>query len=396
MVRQEPFKVGATAWKSAQEQAFMANEKEPEVSDDGLPGEWMREEEVGQEIPPEPALSNDIPMEDNQRSCTIIGPANSGKTTLLLAMQQACLQEEGDHYKLDFIPESETAARLMSLGGEFLFHGKTIRASRQVTNYSFNIFVNDLRKQAPEYSCKLNVTDGPGGYLFPSESGSSYTGTSSWNKLVDATRQARSLVLCVDGSAPALETLYQGLPQLILDLKGRQRRLPYRRALLLVTKIDRIIENFQEQARKYRQYAGAFSSGAHPALDSVNFTSASPLNAARFAQMLHPLEQTRIFFGRLIEAVQAGLDPTAKFAVGLCSALGFHAQTGSSFVNARRETVADGGGLAERFRNWEPFGVREAILFLVADEIRHPLHEVPKNMASPSARSWNVRIPLYV
>src|SRR5438045_4800073 len=112
------------------------------------------------------------PLEDDQRSCAIIGPANSGKTTLLLAMQQACLQEQGDQYKLDFVPESETAAGLMSLAGEFLFHGKTVRASSHITNYSFRVFVNNLQKQAPEYFCRLNVTDGPGGYLFPSERGS--------------------------------------------------------------------------------------------------------------------------------------------------------------------------------------------------------------------------------
>jgi energy-coupling factor transporter ATP-binding protein EcfA2 len=334
-------------------------------------------------------------FEDMQRSCAIIGPANSGKTTLLLAMQQACLQEQGDPYKLDFVPESKTAAELMSLAGEFLFHGQTVRASSNVTNYSFRVFVNNLEKQTPEYFCRLNVTDGPGGYLFPSERGSSNIGSSAWGSLVDATRQASSLVLCVDGSAPALETLYHGLPQLIFDLKGRQRRLPYSRALLLVTKIDHVVERFHEHASSYRHYTTP-SSSKNPALDSLCFGPGSPLNAAKIAKLLDPVEQTRNLFGRLIDMIQAGLDPGAKFAVGLCSALGFHAQSGSAFINSTARSSGEAGSLAARFRDWEPFGVREAILFLVDDLIRHPIHEVPKKTAGFSAKSWNVRIPLHV
>lgn len=336
------------------------------------------------------------PLEDEQRSCAIIGPANSGKTTLLLAMQQACLQEQGDQYKLDFVPESKTAAELMSLAGEFLFHGQTIRASSHVTNYSFRVFVNNLQKKEPEYFCQLNVTDGPGGYLFPSERGSSNVGSSAWGNLIDATREASSLVLCVDGSAPALETLYHGLPRLILDLKGRQRRLPYSRALLLVTKIDRVVETFHKQAAKYQQSLHASSFGKNPALHALCFGPGSSLNAANLARMLDPLEQTRHLFGRLIDMIQAGLDPSARFAVGLCSALGFHSQTGSAFVHSTVQAREESGSLAARFRNWEPFGVRESLLFLVADEVRPPLHEVPKITAGFSAKSWNVRVPLHV
>lgn len=334
------------------------------------------------------------PQENEQRSCTIIGPANSGKTTLLLAMQQACLQDQGDDFKLDFMPESETAAGLISLAGEFLFHGKTVRASRQVTNYSFRVYVNNLQAEKSECYCKLNVTDGPGGYLFPSERGSINIGTSSWMDLVEATRRSRSLVLCIDGSAPALETLYHGLPQLIFDLKKGHRRLPFLRVLLLVTKIDRIIAKFHQHAQNYQQHADSATSSGNPALETM--CPSSPINAATIARMLHPLEQTRQLFGRLIDMVQSGLDPTAKFAVGLCSALGFHAQTGSAFVDSLPEPSGQAESLAARFRDWEPFGVREAILFLAADVIRHPLYEVPKTLAAPSGKSWNVRIPLHV
>lgn len=374
----------------------MSKVEESGISSESNIFEEVVQEEFAHDSAAESEWSNDIPAEDKQRSCTIIGPANSGKTTLLLAMHQACLQEQSDQYKLDFVPESKTAAELMSLAGEFLFHGQTVRASSQITNYSFQIFVNNLEKQAPEYFCRLNVTDGPGGYLFPSERGSSNIGSSSWGSLVDATRHASSLVLCVDGSAPALETLYHGLPQLIFDLKGSNRRLPYDRALLLVTKIDRVVEEFHEHAAKYQQYINPSSLNKNPALESLCLGPGSPLNAARIARMMDPLEQTRNLFGRLIDMIQAGLAPSAKFAVGLCSALGFHAQTGTAFVNSTEPTYKEAGSLAARFRDWEPFGVREAILFLVDDLIQHPLYEVPKTTAGFSAKSRNVRVPLHV
>jgi len=342
--------------------------------------------------------------ENSDRSCCIIGPANSGKTTLLLAMQQACLQnelegeeadEKSSRYKLDFVPESETAADLMSLAGEFLFHGKTVQASREVVNYEFRIFANNLTKKEQEYSCRLVVTDGPGGYLFPREHGSTDTRSRAWNDLLHTARQASSLVLCVDGSAPALETLYHGLPRLIHGLKAGAPRLPYRRVLLLVTKIDGVVNKFAEAVRDYRQFRRAHSTKVNPILEVMHSGSASYLSPAKLARMIHPLQQTRHSFGRLIDMLQSGLDGSATFAVGICSAWGLESRFGGGVAKSRRTFAEDDVEESVwRFQNWEPFGVREAILFLVADEIRHPLCPVPKIGAGRSADYVNVRVPL--
>jgi hypothetical protein len=340
-------------------------------------------------------------VEPRDGSCVVIGPAQSGKTTLLLAMQQACLQvgqnrrhssgenpyeqHAGDGYKLDFVPESDSTTDLVSLAGEFLFRGKKVQASREVTEYSFRVFLNDMEKPGPEIVRQITVTDGPGGYLFPGEAGWRNAQSSAWKDLLDRTRCAQNLILCVDGSNPAVGTLYHGLPHLILHLKGEQTRLPYRRVLLLTTKIDRVIDSFQRAperrtADRSRRYPGF----------------AFRWNSARIASLLDPVAQTRQILGKVIEMLQGSLASDATLAVGLCSALGFDRETGASFASTARHEICSTTTMAVRLRGWEPFGVREAILFLLVGEAQHPIAEVRREASGLSLKSWNVSVPSYV
>lgn len=339
--------------------------------------------------------------EAREGSCVIVGPAQSGKTTLLLAMQQACLQagqnrrnqhgenpyeqQAGDGYKLDFVPESESTAALVSLAGEFLFRGKTVQASRELTDYSFRIFLNHLEKPGPEVSRQITVTDGPGGYLFPGEGGWRNAKSPAWKDLLDRAQSAQNLVLCVDGSNPGVDTLYHGLPDLILHLKGESPRLRYSRVLLLTTKIDKVIGNFQTASQE--KCIGY--SWPYPQSDSL-------WNGVRIARMLDPIAQVRQLLGKVIEILQGSLASDASLAVGLCSALGFDRETGAAFVSTLQNEGNSNDTMALRLRDWEPFGVREAILFLLVGETQHPVAEVHTATSSINLKSWNVRMPSYV
>lgn len=334
------------------------------------------------------------PVPNGDGSCVVIGPARSGKTTLLLAIHQACLQpgetdqrqqgenpyqqHAGDGYKLDFVPESESTSALVGLAGEFLFRGKTVQASREVMDYSFSIFLSDLRQPGPELSRQITVTDGPGGYLFPGEGGGRNAGTSAWHTLLSRARDAQNLVLCVDGSNPGVDVLYNGLPELILGLKGDSRRLPYLRVLLLITKIDKVIDGF---CRGTEESGAGLGPSWRPAL---------------IARMLDPVAQTRQLLGNVIEVLRGSLSSNAILAVGVCSALGFDGKTGNAFASTILTQAADRRVVADRLRDWEPFGVREVILFLLAGVIQHPLAEVRPASAGFDGRFWNVRVPIYV
>jgi hypothetical protein len=294
-------------------------------------------------------------------SCTIIGPSNAGKTTFLVALQQACLQSGEDEFDLDFLADNEQTLQLLRLASDLLFDGLPMASSSEVVTYAFRVQVKDRRCSDPEFDCSMCVTDGPGGHLLPQERGARGRDSSEWDSLIAAARGAHSLVLCVDASAPQLAALYCGLPELITAMKQGERRLPHRRVLLLLTKIDLIIDAFVHSAR------GSQQDRMRPGRVDAGYQE-----SATIARMLSPLGQAEALLGKIVEMIRAGVRSDAVFAVGACSALGLQAlQTAS-----RRKR----GGLpsvAERLATWSPFGVREALLFLAAGDIRHPIERVP-------------------
>lgn len=337
------------------------------------------------DTPPSPA-AEEPPRQPDLR-CPVIGLPHSGKTTLLFALNQACLDEGHDEFNLEFIPDDPETVTLMQSASDFIFRGVELVGTIGVTHYNFRVFVQDRRNPEREHACVMSVTDGQGGHLFaPGAPGSRRL--DGWDKLVEQARVSECLLLCADASIASLEQLYHGLPHMLRAFRGPHRKLPQRRVLLLLTKIDVVINEFLASTRVWARARRRRGLRSSRALDlfagGVSRHGSWPgLPRETIARALSPLGQARVHLGKIVGLLQASIETDAVFAVGVCSAYGL----------AGPPEIDDVRSAQERLAAWTPYGVREALLFLAAGDIRHPIERVPRRGLEHAASMR--RIPLW-
>jgi hypothetical protein len=123
------------------------------------------------------------------------------------------------------------------------------------------------------------------------------------------------------------------------------------RFLLLLTQVDKLCDLFPDEVL--------------------------PVNVAK---MIDPVEQAKYLLGPpLLKEVYDSVRPGGKVAVGICSALGFHPETGTPFADVNGRPLSWPGEPGEELlRNWTPFGVRDAIYFIATGNCRGTIKEVTK------------------
>lgn len=337
---------------------------------------------------------NVIPEQPFQEgTCVIIGPSNTGKTSTLLSMWQACdLPEENENFFLKFIP-SEEIALLRKRAVEILLQKEVIKATDSIGDYDFQLqFILPPRRiwqKERGYKINMSVRDGPGGALFPTEIDELdhlNTAMHAWrSNLVSKARGSEYLILCVDSQSARktknAQLLHQHLPELVEDLlvpcsslfrsKGifrnffrllqrfffvggkkearelKSRYLPFKRILILFTKVDLICAEASEK-NKYWD---------------------SPMDLADY---IAPLQQAEELLGlNILNLIKSSLHPDASFAVGFSSAWGFDPETGEPFVGP------DGSlrltkllSEAELLKSWNPYGIRDALFYIATGNER--------------------------
>jgi hypothetical protein len=295
------------------------------------------------------------------RSTAIIGPALSGKSTFLFALQQACLLGGPDPYDLKFTPRGDKVGRVLKIVGDYVFRGLPIPATSAIDRFEFTIRVK--KEGEPEYECAMSMVDGKGATLFPSGSISGQQ-DEHWTEMVEDARRVRNLVICVDATRPRLETLYVDLPPLIEALSSPDGKLPHDRVLLLFTKFDRVLATFS------RGVTG-------PIL------GAPPVDMDTLARLVTPVGHARVQLGTALAMIKNAIRgpesaAPARMAVGICSAHGW-----------RKIAIGSLETPEEQLRTWQPFGVREALLFLTTDEpARHPVEDLPLDRAERARASY--------
>lgn len=333
-----------------------------------------------------------------QRSVVIFGPMQSGKTVLLLSLVP-CMQAWGRR-----LHQEESAGRRwwieMTAGeGTRFLTREAVRtivepdhsplASSRLQEFEFSASVTEeqgLARPARRTDAQLTFYDGPGGHVVhpaadwdrPESDAAEYE-----RPTIEAAREAHTLVLTVDLSNPEPDVLSGNLADLLgrcsvdvtcapppspwlfrlrrrLGLTREQppaaqrlRRLACRNFLLLLTKADRIVSPEILGAAQ----GGSFRAGA--------FSRSTPLEVAR---RLDPLGQALQAVGRsnLLTILNA-LQPGSRFAIGACSSWGF-LPNGHAFMNrAGTDPVMSGHeGRADRVRLWNPYGVQDALRFMVS------------------------------
>lgn len=90
------------------------------------------------------------------------------------------------------------------------------------------------------------------------------------------------------------------------------------------------------------------------------------LTALELAERLDPIETARSLLGvPILRSIQSAMKLEATLAIGVSSAGGFQ-KNGVPFLDANGSVVSQATAKREElFKDWTPFGVREAVHFLV-------------------------------
>jgi hypothetical protein len=311
---------------------------------------------------------------DYEKRCIIVGPSQSGKTFLLLAIGRSCFMPNEDGFELEFIPD-ESVSELMEKSVNIIT-GKdnTRKGSTRSQDYSFEIHAKAMipaswgRKRTVQETVFLTVSDGPGGSLFPEEGNTSdeQKAIKDWQPHMEKeARRANTFVLCVDASDPDLtysDLLEMYLPGLIARISKVRRHIeeaPNGGGIF-----SRFRKNHQNQMVRYKRSLKA--DRFLLLLNKVDNLCAPFSNPNKAAEMIDPVEQAREMLGvALLNQIKHALKPDAAFAVGVTSALGFHPFSGRPIADERGIV---GMGQAQQdgniLRNWTPFGIRDALLFI--------------------------------
>lgn len=323
-----------------------------------------------------------------RNDCVLLGPAGCGKTSLLASLARACEVATAD-LELRLVP----LGSLPGLIGDFARDLVGEAVLPHTTNAATHKLQLELRGQilAPHpghHGIELEITiqDTPGSMLFEAvRDWASTTGTVA--EILDEACSASWLVLCVDAVNPHPALWQAAVPQLVARLAAatrrlvprgsseqvagvgdypalmaQERKLPQQRVLVLLTKIDQVCAAALASLRSSREVNR-----------DRRLRELADLGGEGLARRLDPFPMVQSALGGgALGMLRAALPRGAQIAVGITSALGFPpAQEGGVLNSAARARSLPGP--EDPLRAWQPFGLRETLIFLATGQCLHPV-----------------------
>jgi len=331
-------------------------------------------------IPDSPSVALPNRGAVNAERAVIIGPKDSGKTKLLMAIHRACHIQVRGQPSLDFASRNEATHNLIRRSVEIMMGKGRDLGTQRGEDHEFDISEYSERDRErgmpPRETRHFHLKDPPGEALFPSHVGKELQLSKEVVAVIDQGRVASSIVLCVDVSRSQTQ-IYRHLPRLLGEMVTDQLipqqhswvdigrrilrqptsytpwtlpRLACERFLLLLTKADQISDIAFRRLRKAGKY-----------VPPPGFSYFRPID---LAQQIAPIAQARAVLGvEVLNSIKSVLKPGAQLAVGISSAGGFDI-SGMPFLNKDGRPIGiEAMSGSEILRRWLPFGVREAMLF---------------------------------
>jgi hypothetical protein len=303
--------------------------------------------------------------EHPKRKCIVIGPPGSGKTGFLQAIERACQVPVDEHYRIRVVPFGRTASLMGQAISSFTTGQGLGQPFEVIDSLQFGVGIRRGSKGSQRYSAEtfleMIFKELPSRVAFP---GSPIINGSRPQEATEEVRTADSLVLLVDALDPRTELWYEHLP-IILDSfrESNARYLRVDRILVLLSRVDLLCDAVMRPHR----LAGKASPRSFKRL-----AGATP---ADLAHAIDPLEQTCELLGKpILKAVLDVLRPGASLAVGIVSAGGFVHKSGEPLWNATGQCWScQGGASSSALRLWEPYGIREAVLYLAIGQADSPI-----------------------
>ena len=330
---------------------------------------WFTEKlkDLGLE-PPLDALNNSsISLGMGTKGAMLLGPPSAGKTTLIAAINRACLIPVESDIDLWWrasgtAEEQQNLTELLDQAiGQILQEGDmtAIKATNDHKKYEF--VIEGRLKTSRHYNgakafrdMKMAFHDGPGGAMFTLKKNVWETQRSTREEMIKEAKDAYTLIFCFDGTQRNARMMQSSLARVLPLLQNRRKGnyLYPMRIVILLNKIDQVCEKF------YMRLADQ-SDGL---LQNHSVTPES------VAHSLDPLSMAIECLGyESLKMLRGAMRPDAELAVGLMSTWGFNNQ-GQALVNSNGTpnilTSANKIPANEFVSQWRPFGIREMLVYL--------------------------------
>lgn len=373
-------------------QEFYGEQKSGKAADEAA-------EEVASTLPQEDAFAS---TDDLIEACLLVGPPGSGKTSFLTAIARAGMLAAG------------SGSTCLPLGHATWLVQDACRALRRSdplaapslrdASYSFELRAPEDRSM--EGVKRLIVYDLSGAELFAiaGESGAERAVASQPVDLASAqAKGTQYLVLCIDvldprsddwevvlvglidNLASPAEEKRPGSPALVHRPPRGPRLLGFDRILLLFNRLDLLCQQASESSTSWDR---ATPDGKLGPASSALSHALRRLRPYDFAKRIDPVAQAFDLLGEAAFAMLlSSMKPGAELGVGFVSAGGFDADTGLPFLRP------DGGPASQQteredvLRSWRPFGVLEALDFLVWGRTAATIHVVDRRVLA-----WQRRV----
>jgi hypothetical protein len=315
------------------------------------------------------------------QSCVMMGLVKSGKTTLLTAIKRACDLPSKDGLKLEFIPAKATAKEIKIAIDQITGKTEGHKATEEVKTFPFQVHVTVKPRNfwsAPlEVTLDVELNDGGGEFLLPSTADSVFK--DQREALIESALKATSLILCVDITNPGAITLEKELPITFSDMARDER---VRSVVHWTTKLKCKLSSRPIPKGELRFRKSLNADRFLLLLTQIDKISAGlPDSAGRaidFARKIDPIAQAKELLGvTTLATIRNFLKPSARFAVGIISAMGFNPISGAPFADVDGTPFnlhSEGGDSV--LRRWTPFGIRDAMYFLATGICRGTVKEL--------------------
>ena len=320
----------------------------------------------------------DLPIEEDPSKAVIFGLSGSGKTSVLRAIKHACDHDPEDEERnltLHFFPEGPTS-RLHQEAVDFIRRDSDEIGTEEVFNYPFRLsFEENVWGFPIKDSMYMEVSDGPGGALFPVGAVKHDDSTLAIKYrplLIDAAKEARVLVLLIDASdSEQLNDVIQFMPGILSDMATNAVRFRYVRSKIghwLNKKLMQLIHpeaSMSDWVRTRELKADRFLI----LLNKIDILCQGWADASRdsrlkpetVANVLDPVKQAKeLLQVGFLKEVHQYLKPGAKLAVGITSARGFY---NDGLVFDREHLPDAKKRMSVGINAWRPYGLRDALYF---------------------------------
>lgn len=291
----------------------------------------------------------------SEKKCFIIGPTESGKTSLLGILQFATAQQADQPKRaLRILPASPDMAELIELSTEVIdnvtFAG--LPGTQEIKRYAFDYEVTDNPRDGlfrRERRTRFSMIDMPGAAVLGSEEDWAAAGLDTGvmrearKEAVEQLRSANYIMLCADSTDEARTSQFiRHLPRILMETGVK--RLACEKLVVCLTKADKFVVE-------------------HPAITTrEEFEHEDPVKRARRVISDAGLNTLKMYLR----------EENIRIMAGWASVYGFEPETGRPNYSADdRRILIDAemnATAADILERWQPYQVIDPFIYLTAGD----------------------------